>query len=136
MHDEQRSTHAIHVLGELVHPPLEVPIEKRAQYGREHGALRDADHLTVVLVPDLDDILGDVLFEKCDDLPCPRVRVDYLFVYKTVECVCRSRESLPGRRRWCCAGRLQAVRHMLESAGGRLQCTFIDERVSTGGRSP
>ena len=78
MHDEQRSTHAVRVLGELVHPPLEVPIEERTQYGREHGALRDADHLAVILVPDLDEVLGDVLFEKCDDLPCSCVWVDDL----------------------------------------------------------
>ena len=65
---EEIPTHTPPILPQIRHPPLlQIPIEERAQQRRQHRTLRDANGLFVVRVPDLDDVLRDVLFEELED---------------------------------------------------------------------
>lgn len=62
-------THTPPIPRQIRHPPLlQIPIKKRAQQRRQHRPLRDADGLFVVRVPDLDDVLCDVLLEELEDV--------------------------------------------------------------------
>ena len=115
-------TYAVRIVRELEYPALEVPVEERAKDRRENRALRDANHLAVVLIANLNEVLCDMLFEKSDDfLPSrvgvydlPRVNNQQWLQDRDVH----GRE--PGPRKWYSAKHRRAAQRMRGSGGGRL----------------
>lgn len=84
------------VIGELEMSSLKIAVEERTEQSRQYGALGDADHLAIVVIPDLrsgilspirpnlylpaylDDVLGDMFLEERHDILLGSKRVHNL----------------------------------------------------------
>ena len=68
VYEKKISTDTIGVFGELHLLSLEISIEERTENGREHRALRNAHHLTIIVFTDLHNVLCDMLLQECKNI--------------------------------------------------------------------